>query len=251
MVFYSVSSTIVRAIPGFCQPISSLSHLAAAAVAVVAAVPLIRSAAGNRGRVTAIAVYACCVIATLAISGAYHSLERGCAARSVMMRIDHYCIWLLIAGTFTALHGVMFKGIWRHGVMIFAWTYAAVGVSLQVYRFDIFAGPAGLVLYLGLGWFGVVSIYKAGKQIGFRAVRPIWLAGVAFSAGAVLEATGHPRIIDRWVGPHEMFHMAVIIGVALHWTFIRRMVRRYAAAPDPGQSSGYPEPPMGAVAKLA
>jgi hypothetical protein len=48
-----------------------------------------------------------------------------------------------------------------------------------------------------------------------------------------------------------MFHLAVIIGVALHWTFIHRMVRRYAAVGTQGQPAGYPEPPMGAVAKLA
>jgi channel protein (hemolysin III family) len=200
----------------------------AAGMAVIAAVPLIRRARGSRPRVAAIAIYACCVIATLAISGIYHSLERGCSARIVMKRIDYYAIWLLIAGTFTAVHGVMCSGFWRSGVLIFAWTYASVGVFLQIYRFDLFSGVPGLLLYLGLGWVGVLSIVKLGRQIGFRAVRFIWYAGIAYSAGAVLEATGRPTLIAHWVGPHELFHVAVIVGATLHWVFIRRMLIGYA-----------------------
>ena len=78
------------------------------------------------------------------------------------------------------------------------------------------------MLYLGLGWVGVISIFKLGRQLGFVAVRPMWYAGIAYSAGAILEATGHPVLAHCWVGPHEIFHIAVLAGVALHWLFIRR-----------------------------
>ena len=100
----------MRAIPGFCQPVSSLSHLAAAGVALVAGVPLVRLARGCRHRVFAVTVYVVCVVTTLAISGVYHSLDRGCSARTVMQRMDYFAIWLLIAGTFTAVHGIMWTG---------------------------------------------------------------------------------------------------------------------------------------------
>ena len=138
---------------------------------------------------------------TLGISGVYHSLDRGCSARMVMQRIDYFAIWLLIAGTFTAVHGIMFDGLWRRGVLTFIWSYVAVGVALQAIWFHIFSGVPGLVLYLGLGWSACSSILKLGRQIGFNVVRPMWYAGIAYSAGAILEATRHPILIDRWVGP--------------------------------------------------
>jgi channel protein (hemolysin III family) len=236
-----IAASVVRAIPGFCQPVSSLSHLAAAGVALIAAVPLVRLARGSRPRLWAVGVYAFCVIATLAISGTYHSLNRGCLARAVMQRMDYLAIWLLIAGTFTAVHGVMCKGAWRSGLLAFVWSYAMAGVLLQTYRFDIFSGVWGLVLYLGLGWVGVLSVFKLGRQIGFRAVRPIWYAGIAYSAGAVLEACGYPILIRRWIGPHEIFHFAVLAGVALHWVFIRRLLIRHAPRALP---SALPAPPV-------
>jgi hemolysin III len=211
----------------------------AAGIGLVAAVPLFRLTRGDRDRRVAVAVYVFCVIATLAVSGAYHSLERGCAARAVMKRIDYFSIWLLIAGTFTAVHGVMFTGRWRSGVLTFIWGYAVLSATLQTLWFGVFSGVPGLLLYLGLGWVGAFSVVKLRRQLGPRVVRPLWLAGIAYTLGAVLEATGHPILVSRVVGPHEVFHVAVIVGVALHWAFIRRLLLAHAP-PEPLRAPALP-----------
>jgi channel protein (hemolysin III family) len=229
----SIPSDLVHAIPGFCQPVSSLSHLAAAGVALLAGLPLVRLARGCRHRASAVAVYVVCVVATLGISGVYHSFERGGPARAVMQRIDYFAIWLLIAGTFTAVHGIMFSGIWRRGVLTFIWCYVGLAILLQALWFAVFSGVPGLVLYLVLGWVGLLSIWKLGRQLGFRVVRPMLYAGLVYSAGAILEATGHPVLVRRWVGPHEVFHLAVIAGVLLNWTFIRRLLLVHAPVLPP------------------
>lgn len=175
----------------------------------------------------AVGVYAFCVVATLTISGAYHSLDRDCAARALMKRFDYFSIWLLIAGTFTAVHGIMCRGFWRSGVLTFIWSYAVMGMLLQVFWFQIFSGVPGLLLYLGLGWMGIGSMIKLGRQIGFRPIRPVLYAGLCYSVGAILEATRHPTLLQNWIGPHEIFHLAVIAGVAFHWLFIRTLLTRY------------------------
>ena len=222
----------VDAIPGFCQPVSSLTHLVGAAVTVVAAVPLLRLGRKSPGRLLAIAVYVSCVFTVLLVSGTYHSLERGGRARAIMQQLDHYAIWLLIAGTFTAVHGVMCRGFWRRGLLTMVWAYAAVGILLQIVWFRTFSGVPGLVLYLGLGWVGIASVIKLGRQIGYREVRSIWYAGIAYTVGAILEAVRQPELLPRWVGPHEVFHLAVLVGVLIHWLFIRRLLLRYPPPAD-------------------
>jgi channel protein (hemolysin III family) len=207
--------------------VSSLSHLLAAGTAIVAALPLIKLGRGSSTRMTALAIYAACVVALLAVSGTYHSLDRDCSARAVMQHVDHFAIWLLIAGTFTAVHGVMCRGFWCRGVLTFVWLYAATGIVLQIVWFKVFSGVPGLVLYLGLGWVGLGSVIKLGRQIGFRAVRPILYAGFFFSAGAMLEAVRQPVLIRNWLGPHEIFHLAVIAGVVIHWLFIRTLLLKH------------------------
>lgn len=204
----------------------------------MAAVPLIRLGKGQSHRTLAVAIYAFCVVATLAISGTYHSLDPGGDARAVMKRADYFAIWLLIAGTFTAVHGIMCKGFWRRGVLTGIWTYAAIGIFLQIMWFRVFSGLPGRLLYLGLGWFGIASIVKLGRQIGFRTVVPIFYAGVFYSVGAILEATDHPTLLRDWIGPHEIFHFAVVVGVAIHWWFIRNLLTKHA--PPDEVPSGIP-----------
>jgi hemolysin III len=212
------------------QPVSSLSHLFASAVALVAALPLVRLGRGCSIRVCALGVYAMCVVIALAISGVYHSMTPGEAARVFMQRLDYYGIWLLIAGTFTAVHGVMCRGFWREGLLAIIWIYALTGIFLQVMWFDVFNGKVALFLYLGLGWIGTASIVKLGLQIGFRRVRTMLYAGVAFSAGALIEGFGRLVLIPHWVGGHEVFHFAVVLGVALNWLFIRTLLIHHLPA---------------------
>jgi channel protein (hemolysin III family) len=211
-----------------CQPISAYSHLIAAGVAFAAAVPLVRLGRGSRTRVVALSIYVSCVVAALFISGAYHSCERGDETRNFMQRLDHYAIWALIAGTFTALHGTMWRGFWRGGVLAIIWSYAAIGIVLQVLWFRIFSSTAGLVMYLGMGWIGLASIVKLSRQLGFAKVLPFIYSGVAFSSGAIMESQGWPVLIKGWFASHEIFHFLVIVGCALNWLFIRNLLLHHA-----------------------
>jgi channel protein (hemolysin III family) len=211
------------AIPGFCQPVSSLSHLAAAGAALVAAVPLVRL--GRRfGYLVPLSAYALCVIATLAISGTYHALGVRDPTGQLMQRLDYLAIWLVIAGTFTAVHWVMFTGFWRGGLLLIIWSYALIGIVLQACWFETFSGNTGVILYLGLGWIGLASIIKLRRQMGSRPVRPFLIGGVAFTVGALLDICGKPVLVANWIGPHEFFHVTVIAGLTLHWRFIQRLV---------------------------
>ena len=75
-----------------------------------------------------------------------------------------------------------------------------------------------------------------------RAVRPLWLAGLFFSIGAVLEAIRQPVVIRNWVGPHEIFHLAVIAGVMMHWQFIRTLLLKHSPSGVAVASAGLPPP---------
>jgi channel protein (hemolysin III family) len=197
---------------------------------MVAAVPMLRLGRGGRIRLLSVAIYTFAVVASLAVSGAYHSLAAG-RARDIMQRLDYSMIWLLIAGTFTAIHGVLHEGRWRKWMLAFVWTYAAIGCVAQVVRLEAFTGFGALAVYLGLAWAGLLSIVKCGRQLGFKAVRPICGAGLVYSVGAIAETTGHPTLLAGTIGPHEVFHLAVILGACLFWSFIRQILTVHAPCP--------------------
>jgi channel protein (hemolysin III family) len=216
-------------IPGFTQPVSSLTHLLGAAVFAVLAVPLLRRARGHGGRVAALGVFAFACVFLLAISGVYHLLALGSAGRAVVERLDHGAIFVLIAGSFTPVHGILFRGLGRWGPLLLVWAAAVTGITLKTIFFTGFPEWLGLTLYLGLGWLGAATMLVLWRRYGPGFVRPLVWGGLAYTAGAVLEFLRWPVLVPGVVGPHDLFHLAVLAGIGCHWRFMARL----AAAPLP------------------
>jgi channel protein (hemolysin III family) len=209
-------------IPGFSEPVCSLTHLVACGVFAVLSYFLIKKGKGHGGRIAALAVYAFSTVLLLSVSGVYHLLEPGSSGRAVLQRLDHAAIFALIAGTFTAAHGILFRGPWRWGMIALVWTLAIAGITLKTIFFEGFPEWLGLIFYLGLGWIGIVSGIKVWRVHGWLVFQPLLWGGVAYSVGAVFDFVQRPVLVPGVVGPHEVFHVAVIAGVAYHWWFVYR-----------------------------
>ena len=211
-------------IPGFSDPFSSISHLAAVVVSLIYGVKLIDLARGHRGWMAAVSVFVLSVVFLLSMSGVFHLLEPQGAARAVLQRLDHAGIFALIAGTFTPVHSILFKGIWRWGFLVLIWTLAVSGITLKSIFFNDLAEWVGLMLYLGLGWLGIFSAYLTHQLHGFAIIRPLIYGALAYTIGASLEFLRLPVVIPGVIGPHELFHIAVLAGIAWHWQFIKNLI---------------------------
>lgn len=228
-------------IPGFSDPISAITHLVAALVFFVFGFPLLLQARGSAVRVVTIGIYVFSVVFLLSMSGVFHLLDHDGAGRAVLQRLDHAGIFVLIAGTFTPVHAILFRGFWSWGFLLLVWVLAITGLTLTTIFFNDMAEWLGLVFYLGLGWLGIVSGYLTHRLHGFEVVKPLIYGALAYTVGAIMEFMRWPVIIDGVVGPHELFHVAVIAGVAWHWLFIRNLLKQ------PGQErevNGNTEPDL-------
>lgn len=206
--------------PGFSDPVSSLTHLLGAAVFACLTPLLMYRGRGDAWRLTTLAVFAFSVVSLLAMSGVYHLLSPGGAGRVVLRRLDHGAIFVLIAGTFTPLHVILFRGVWRWAPLLFVWAAAITGVTLKSIFFDEMAEWLGLLFYLGMGWVGGVSGFELWRRHGLPFIRPLLWGGLAYTAGGVLEFLGWPVLISGVLGPHELFHVGVLAGAGLHWKFV-------------------------------
>lgn len=218
-------------LPGLQDPFSAISHLCGAAIFLVLGILLLRRGWGSALRVAFLAVYAFSGVLLFSMSGVYHMLPAGGAGRAVLIRLDHAAIFVLIAATFTPLHGLLFRGCLRWGPIAFVWVTAAVAITLKTIFFEGFPGSVGLGLYLGLGWLGALSAVLVARLGGFAMVAPLLWGGLAYSVGAVAEFVGWPVVVDRVIGPHEVFHLAVLAGALFHFAFVWRIAegRRFAA----------------------
>ena len=207
-------------IAGFSDPVSSLTHLAGAVVFAVLSVVLLGRGRGDRGRMISLSVFAFSCVLLLSLSGVYHLLSPGTAGREVLKRLDHAAIFLLIAGSFTPVHVILFRGAWRWGMLAGIWGAALAGLILKTVYFATMPEWLGMLMYLGLGWLGLISAVALSRRYGWRLLRPVLWAALAYTAGALSEFLRWPVLLAGIVGPHEIFHLAVLAGISCHWAFI-------------------------------
>jgi channel protein (hemolysin III family) len=213
----------ITSIPGFADPFSSLSHLFGAGVFLALSYFLIRRGRGDWLRVASLVVFSGGSVLLLSISGVYHLLDRGGGARPIMQILDHAAIFVLIACTFTPVHVILFHRAGRWGVLTFVWAYAYTAIALKILYFDSMPPALGLALYLGMGWIGAYTGWSVWRRFGFHFMEPILWGGIAYSIGAVLEFMRWPVIMPGVIQWHEVFHIAVLIGLGFHWGFIYSM----------------------------
>jgi channel protein (hemolysin III family) len=96
---------------------------------------------------------------------------------------------------------------------------------LKTVYFDAMPPWLGLLMYLGLGWMGVVSAAAIARRFGVRFILPLVWGALAYTIGALADFLGWPVLVANVVGPHELFHLAVLAGISFHWAFISRIAR--------------------------
>lgn len=203
------------------EALSAATHLLGALVAACAGVGLIRRG-HDREQVVALTIYVVGAVSMFTLSGVYHLAGAGHPSRGFLQRLDHAAIWLQIAGTFTPIHVLFFRGARRWGPLGVVWASALLGILLKLLFFGVVPEGPGLALYLGLGWFGIISVGLLVRERGLALAAPVFFGGLWYSAGALLELNRWPTLVEGVFGPHELFHLAVIAGAAHHWSFIHR-----------------------------
>lgn len=202
------------------EPVSSATHLLGAALFLALTVWLLRRHGDSPARVTALLVFGVASVFLLSMSGVYHLLPVGGAARPILRQLDHSAIFVLISGTLTAVHLILFTGRWRWVMLAVAWTICTLGVVLKAVYFEQTPEWLGLGIYLLMGSLGLISTVQLWRLEGRRFVALLLAGGLTYTFGAVLEYLRVPVLLPGVVGPHEIFHLAVLAALGLHWGFV-------------------------------
>lgn len=213
---------VIEVIPfhGIAEPVSSFTHLLGALVCLVAA-PTLAARARRHGCTTpTIHLFSFACVMLLALSGTYHMFDAGTTARAVMKRLDVAAIFFLIASTCTPLYVLLFKGIARWAQVASVWTVAVVGITLRMIFFDSISPWFGLGMFLSMGWMGAGASIVIWRRYGLNYIARLIYGGIAYTLGAIGLGLNWPTLVPGYIGPHEVWHLAVLIGIAFHWAFV-------------------------------
>jgi channel protein (hemolysin III family) len=210
---------------GFEDPINSWTHLFGAVVVVVLLIQLFKKEGIGRRYPVPLIIYGFSCVFLLSMSGVYHLLPKDTTARYVLRILDHAGIFLLIAGTLIAVHEVLFFGLMKWGVIILASMIAALGITFGTIYFDELPTYMTHSVFLAFGWLGLVSIIGIWRLKKTISIKYLLYGGLAYTFGAIIDWIQFPILIPGYLGAHELFHIAVLIGIAYHWFFLLHSIR--------------------------
>jgi hemolysin III len=244
-----ISGEFTAPLAGIEDPVACGLHLAGAVFFAWQARKLVRRAGVARRRGAALAIFAGSGVLVLGISAFYHVLAGDHPLKAALQRADHAAIFLLIAGTLTPYYAIGFHGRGRWWMVGGTWVIAlAALVSKIVFWSDVGEG-LGLGLYVGLAAIGLVAVLVLPRRLPGVALLFMLLGALVYVAGAFADYLDVGLLVPGWFGPHEIFHVAVLSALLLHWRFfhdwsipgrvpVREAVRRRPVPlPSPSTSS--------------
>ncbi|HEY0983633.1 MULTISPECIES: PAQR family membrane homeostasis protein TrhA [unclassified Schlesneria] len=204
---------------GVREPFCSLSHYLGAGVFAGLTIPLIRQGRGDPVRVAGLATFGIATVILLLLSGTYHIFWPG-PLREFFLRADVAAVFLLIAGSMTPVHTILFTGLARWGALVLIWFVAITGILWRLLFCGTSPGVTGIAFFLLFGWGSVFSAIVLWRRYGWKFVKPAVLSGLAYTIGAIVLIRRDPALVPGWIGSHEIWHVAVLCGLALHWQFV-------------------------------
>jgi hemolysin III len=191
------------------------SHEYAFVVALTLAPIMIVAAPGIVSRFV-IALYAVAIAALFGISALYHRVDWNPPARARMKRLDHSMIFIAIAGTYTPIAVFALSSTIATIVLVVVWAGALIGIAIRNLWPDA-PKPLAAAPYIAVGWVAAFVMVDMWRSLGPAGFTLIAVGGLLYTVGALAYAFRRPNPWPQTFGYHEIFHLFVIAGAALHY----------------------------------
>jgi hemolysin III len=203
----------------FRDPVSGLTHLGAAVLAVFGLGALLWLGRGNLMKEISLLVYGISVILLFSASATYHLVKASPQIIQRLRKMDHSAIYLLIAGSYTPICLYFFEGFWRWGLLAIIWSMALIGIIVKLFVINaprwVSAG-----IYLVMGWLSVMAVQEMLRAMPVGALVWLVLGGLFYTVGAVIYITKKMDFYPGVFGFHEVWHIFVILGSLSHFIVI-------------------------------
>ena len=191
-------------------------HAAVAPVTLAAGLVLVAASPPGAARFGS-AVFAASALILFSVSAMLHRGRWSHATMSVLRRLDHASIFLLIAGSYTPFALILLEGTPQTIVLSVAWGGALLGAAFRVLWIQ---APRWLYTpaYIALGWTAVFFVDDFLARGGVTVVALIVTGGLLYTIGGVVYGFRRPDPFPSWFGFHEVFHALTIAAFAAHYS---------------------------------
>lgn len=164
------------------------------------------------GTFAALAVYAAGFFLMWGFSLAYNMVPPS-ALKWLLRRFDHSMIYVMIAGTYTAVIPHLESPGWAWGLGAVVWAGAALGIAVKVVlpgRYD----RLSILAYVMLGWVGVIAIGPVSAALPAVSLWLLAAGGLTYVAGVAF------YLWERLRFQTAIWHGFVAVAAGLHFAAI-------------------------------
>ncbi|WP_335967141.1 hemolysin III family protein [Galbibacter sp. PAP.153] len=166
--------------------------------------------------ILSICVYSFSSVLLFTVSTLYHLVDK-IELKTVLRKLDHISIYVLIAGTYTPVCLVML--VPGNGWILFyiVWAITFMGIVLKIFFTGKFEALS-LLLYLAMGWLIVFDIHNLMASFTSYQLLLLMLGGLFYTVGIVFYA------INKIPYNHVIWHLFVLAGAISHYLMILSII---------------------------
>jgi len=192
----------------------SVTHGLGAALSVVALVVLLILAItrGTGWHIFSFAVYGVSMVALFLASTLYHSVQRP-SLRPILRKVDHGCIYLLIAGTYTPFVLISMRSSLGLTILTIIWAMAVFGIVYKIFFIDRFVVLTTLA-YVVMGWMSLFAWREMVANIPPVGLTFLMIGGGLYTIGVIFYALTRIRYT------HAVWHLFILAASACHFVAV-------------------------------
>jgi hemolysin III len=168
-------------------------------------------------------IYAAGLCSMFFTSATYHRWVHTLRARRIWRRADHAMIFAAIAGSFTPICLLAVPDRFGVPLLVLMWVGGFAGMTMKVAGWR-HAPRVGGVMYIALGWVGVVAIPQIWSSAGVWPAVLVLVGGVSYTTGALWLLRGFPTLRPHVFSYHEVWHLWTVVAAAAHFVAVWMIV---------------------------
>lgn len=202
------------------DPGSAITHFIGMLMAIFAATPLIIRAlsAPDTIHVISLTIFIISMILLYAASTLYHTLDLSPKVNTLLKKLDHCMIFVMIAGSYTPVCLIVLHGSVGYALLALVWGIAILGIIFKLCWISCPKWVSSL-LYIVMGWVCVLAFTQIINALPTAAFNWLLVGGIIYTIGGIIYALKLPIFNSRHknFGSHEIFHLFVMGGSICHF----------------------------------
>ncbi len=164
---------------------------------------------GDVWHIVSFSIYGSTLVILYLASTLYHSFPKG-KTKNIFKIIDHACVYLLIAGTYTPLTLITLRGPLGWTIFGLIWGIALIGIIFKIFFIKKFIVLSTL-LYIVMGWLIIIAIKPLTVVMNDASFKFLLAGGALYTVGTIFYG------LQRIKYNHAIWHLFVLGGSICHF----------------------------------